>query len=129
MLRHPDDYAAPPLLFGLSHQAVDAGDVGTGGVLYLRAALLQMAVDRSRLSVGADEDHRSLRDSLGTVGHLQTQVAQPGDHLVVMDEVAQHHAAAALTGKLFGHLNSPLHAVAEPRVLGKRHLHACSPSA
>ena len=102
--------------------------MGTGGVQHPRAPRFQRPVRLHRLAVGADE-HRLPRLHLLRGLHLPgAQRLQPPHHAVVVDDAAQHNAAAGGCG-LLRHAHRPLHAVAEPGALRLYHSHSMPPSA
>ena len=124
-----DDEGRAALLLRLRHQALDAPDIGTCGVHDRRAGGLQLLVNLLFLAVGTD-DHRIPRLHLRGVVHLpRTQCGQSLHHVGVVDDAAQHDAAALVPGRLLRQLHGALHAVAEAGGFRQYHTHVTPPSA
>ena len=85
-------------------------------------------IDLLSLAVGTD-NHRLPRLYLGHIVRLPcAQRLQLPHHMRVVDDAAQHDAAALLPGGLLRQLHRPLHAVAEPGGFGQYHRHGTPPN-
>ena len=123
-----DDEGRPPLRLRLGHQLVYPRHIGTGGIHDARALFLQSPVRPHRFAVRTD-DHRFPRLYLGHIVHRpRSQRLQLLYHRRVVDDAAQHDAAALGSGP-FGQLHRPLHTVAKARRFRQDHFHDTPPRA
>ena len=130
MPRLPNDKGDTPLPVSLRHQLLDPQYVRTGGVDTHRSQLLQTVKDLLALPVGADDHRLAGADLLHGVHLSGPQRLQLCHHMDVVDDAAQHGAAALFTGCLLRQLHSPLHAVTETGAFGYSYLcHWIPPSA
>ena len=128
MMRLTDDHRDAAFLIRLGHQLLDPQHMGTGGIDTGHTDRLQIFDDLLLLAMGADQ-HRVTAANFVHTGYLAgTQLLQLSDHVGVVDNASQHHAAALFLRRLAGQLHSPLHAVAKPGALSQDHLHWPSPS-
>ena len=127
MVRLADDDRLPPLLLRLSHQLLNAADIGAGGIDAADAPALQTVQHAFQLSVGADDHCVSGAQLLAARRFPDTPPGQILHHIAVVDQIPQHPATAGLLRRFLRQVHGPLDAVAESGALRKNHLHRGSP--
>ena len=125
MLRIADDNRSSPLLFRLGHNLVDARHVWTGGIQNLAPLFPEHSIGPLRLSMGANEYCCAVRHLLRRKHRTGPQGLQPGNHMVIVCDVAQH-IHRTLLGAGLRQLHRPAYSVAKPGGFGQDHLHGVS---
>ena len=126
LLANDDGDAA--LLVRLGHQMLYPQHVGTGGVDAYRPDLRQPLQHLLALAVGPDDDRISRPHFLRAADGAAAQFFQLTHHMGVVDNAAQHHAAALFTGRFLCQRYGALHAVAETGALRLNDPHRTPPS-
>ena len=108
---------------------LDVQNVGTGGVDAPGPHGLQPLQHLPGLPVGADDHRVSGADLIRGIHLAGSQLLQPGHHIGVVDDAAQHHAAAGFPGGLLRQLHGPADAVAETGAFRLDHRHTIPPNA
>ena len=123
-----DDDGSTALPVRLRHQLLNALHVGTGGVHTLDAHFRQTVKDLLALAMGADDDRIAGADLLHAVHTAATQLLQFPHHVGIVDDAAQHHAAALFPCGLLRQTHGAFHTVAESGALCLNDSHCTPPS-
>ena len=123
-----DDDRLSSRRLGLSHQTMDALNIGAGSIYDPAPLLLQRVMDPLGLAVRAKNDRRSVWDLFHRANQDSALPLQFRHHMVVVDHRTQQHGVASPSG-LLCHLNRTLYTIAEAGRLGQFDPHtARSPS-
>ena len=128
MMLFPDDQWDTALCVRLCYQALDTQHVRAGGIHTLCADLREPVQHLLALAVGADDDRIPRLHLLHTVDAARARLLQFMHHMGVVDDAAQHHAAALFPGRLLRNLYRPLHTVAKTGAFCLDHPHCTPPS-
>ena len=109
----PNNHRTAAVFLRLSHQLMNSGDIGTGGVQNRISLGLQLAVNVPAFTVGTDQHAGSLGCLVRTFNLVDTLVRQPLHHMAVMDDGTQHDTGCPLLRLLLGQFHRPTDTVAE----------------
>ena len=112
-----------PLLLGLSDNFMNMGHIGTGGIEDHSALCLQRMMNSAALSVRADDDSTADRDFVDSVDGAHPLLGQMVDHILIVNDGAQHDTGLTLRRSCFCQFHGSAHAVTESGRLCQYDLH------
>ena len=128
MMLFPDNDGYAALFIRLGYQLLDPPHIGAGGVYALYAQLRQPVKNLFSLSVRTDDDRIAWLDLLHAAYAAAAHRLQIPHHMGIVDDAAQHHAAAQFLGGLLRQSDGTFHAIAKSGALRLNDFHCTPPS-